>query len=125
MTIAFVDTSMLLALAFSEPDAEVVRERLARHARLLASPLLDAEFRCACTREGVAADELMSALSWVHVPRVLTPEIDRVLANGYLRGADCWHLATALFVSPKPQELVFLTRDSAQREAARKLGFRV
>jgi hypothetical protein len=47
-----------------------------------------------------------------------------VLDAGYLRGADCWHVATALYVSPEPSRLSFLTLDERQRDVARTLGFR-
>jgi hypothetical protein len=49
----------------------------------------------------------------------------RVLSAGYARGADCWHLATALYVATDPSEMAFVTLDSAQSKIARKLGFRV
>jgi hypothetical protein len=42
-----------------------------------------------------------------------------------MRGADCWHLATALYVAPNPSELTFLTLDLAQRKVAKTLGFQV
>jgi hypothetical protein len=43
---------------------------------------------------------------------------------GYLRGADCWHLATALYLAPNPSDLTFLTLDDTQRKIAKTLGFR-
>jgi hypothetical protein len=94
---------------------------------LLASSLVEAELRCALAREGVEADpsHLLEPLSWVLPDRPLGAEILRVLAAGYLRGADVWHLACALFVESAPRELVFLTVDHAQRAAARRLGFPV
>ena len=58
MSEAFVDTSMMLTLAFGEADAAAVRKRLAGFDTLLASPLLEAEFRSACLREGVNAESL-------------------------------------------------------------------
>jgi len=49
----------------------------------------------------------------------------RALEAGDVRGADCWHLATALYVAPEPSELAFLTLDLAQRKVVRALGFQV
>ena len=49
---------MMLTLAFGEADAAAVRKRLAGFDTLLASPLLEAEFRSACLREGVNAESL-------------------------------------------------------------------
>ena len=55
--------------------------------------------------------------------RPLHTEIAKVLAAGYLRGADCWHLATALYLSVDPSQLAFTTADDRQRTVARALGF--
>jgi hypothetical protein len=52
-------------------------------------------------------------------------EIDRVLAEGYVRGADLWHLACAVYVSGNPEELAFVSLDQRQREVAKALGFSV
>jgi len=51
--------------------------------------------------------------------------MQEVLAQGYLRGADVWHVACALFLADAARaELAFLSRDAAQRRVARRLGFR-
>jgi hypothetical protein len=93
---------------------------------LLSSNLLEAELRAAFAREGQAGDPAtLSSVSWVLPDRPLSAEIQRVQVVGYLRGADTWHLATALFVSPDPAALTFLTLDSRQREIARAIGFSV
>ena len=55
--------------------------------------------------------------------RPLSEQIARVLEAGYVRGADCWHLATALYIAPDPGEIVFLTLDHRQRDIAKALGF--
>lgn len=57
--------------------------------------------------------------------RSLRPEFTAVLATGYVRGADCFHLAVALSLSPDPRELTFLTLDKRQRDVAKALGFAV
>lgn len=128
MSTAFVDTSCLAALALLERGNEALQRRLARFDLLAASPLLEAELRSAVRREGVEAEERISlwlkSVRWVIADRTLGPEIDIVLSAGYVRGADCWHLATALFLSPDPSELTFLTLDARQGEVARSLGFR-
>jgi hypothetical protein len=48
-----------------------------------------------------------------------------LLDAGYVRGADCWHLATALYLAPDAGDLVFLTLDLRQRAVAKTLGFAV
>jgi hypothetical protein len=45
-----------------------------------------------------------------------------ILSIGYVRGADLWHLAVALFLDPK-REIDFMTLDERQRDVSRKLGF--
>jgi len=45
-----------------------------------------------------------------------------VLSAGYVRGADLWHLAAALFVDPQ-REIAFITRDDRQKALARTLQF--
>lgn len=123
-----MDTSCLVALALHERGSEAVQRRLARFDLLAASPLLEAELRSAVRREGDEAKERISpwlaAVRWVIADRTLGPEIEAVLSMGYVRGADCWHLATALYLSPDPSELTFLTLDARQGEVARALGFK-
>lgn len=99
--------------------------RLRRFDRLLASNLLEAELRSALVREGVGGTgrDLLSWVTWVYPNRPLTPEFDRILRAGYVKGADLWHLATALFLSPSGAGLSFLTLDSRQGEMAGSLGF--
>lgn len=122
----FVDTSAVVALLFGEEGAARVRTALRGAPTVLASPLLEAELMATIAREGVTADaarSLLVALRWVMPDRPLSAEIGRVLALGHLRGADTWHLATALYLSPRAEELAFLTLDSAQGARAAALGF--
>jgi hypothetical protein len=55
--------------------------------------------------------------------RPLGGEIGVVLSAGYLRGADLWHLASALYLAGNPRNLPFITLDERQEVVARKLGF--
>jgi predicted nucleic acid-binding protein len=124
MTRAYLDSSCLVGLAFGEGEATRWRKRLLGFDQLLSSNLLEAEVRAALLREGVAGgDELLTWVDWVLPSRPLSQEIQQVLGAGYLRGADLWHLATALYLSPYPGELPFLTLDGRQAEVARTLGF--
>jgi predicted nucleic acid-binding protein len=126
VTVAYVDTSWVAAIVFGERAADSMAKRLTTFDAVVSSNLLEAELRSALTREGVDAEpEGLESIAWILPDRTLEPEIKRVLAAGYVRGADCWHLASALFVAPAPGQLTFLTRDQAQAAAARKLGFRL
>ncbi len=62
-------------------------------------------------------------VTWVSTDRPLSAGIIRVLDVGYVRGAECWHLATALHLADDPAQLTFLTLDPRQREVATALGF--
>lgn len=124
MTGVFVDSSIVIALAFGEPGTAAVVKRLRSADRVLAAPLLEAEVSAACHREDRPVDEdLFAAIEWVHADRSLGPEIGRVLKAGDVRGADCWHLAVALFATPDPRQAAFLTLDARQRAVAKALGF--
>ncbi len=124
MRAAYVDSSCLVAVAFAEAGSARLIRSLQAFDVLLSSNLLEAELRAAIRRENVAADPsaLISAISWVYPDRPLTQEITRILDTGYVRGADLWHLAVALFVDP-PREIGFLTLDTRQREISHQLGF--
>lgn len=125
MSFAYVDTSCLVAIAFDEAGAARMAAHLRRFARLFSSNLLEAELRSALKREGVEGQGLhmLSWLTWIYPDRPLTREIDRITALGYLKGADLWHLANALFLVPDGQDLTFLTLDKRQREVGARLGF--
>jgi predicted nucleic acid-binding protein len=124
VALAYVDTSCLIAIVFGEKGASNLARRLERFDDLLSSNLLEAEFRSALVREGIGEDPaILSAISWVIPDRPLSREIASVLSTGYLKGADCWHLATALYVADDAAALSFLTLDSRQRTVAKALGF--
>ena len=126
MSVAYLDTSCLIALAFDEPEARRIREATQEHDQILSSGLLEAELLSTLVLEGVSADpHFLSAIGWVLPDRPLGPEIHRALAHGYAKGADLWHLATALYVAEDPTELTFLTLDQDQRQIALALGFLV
>ena len=125
MQIAYVDTSCLAAIAFSEPGWEAVAARMARFDILVASNLLEAELRSALVRNGCQVDPgaLLATITWIHPDRALSPEYIRVLATGPLRGADLAHLACALYLSPQPAELAFVTLNVQQGAVAGAVGF--
>lgn len=125
MAFAYVDSSCLVAVAFDEPGARKLAARLRRFERLFSSNLLEAELRSALSREGVdgRAEDLLSWIAWIYPNRPLTAEYTRITATGYVKGADLWHLANALFLSPDAEDLSFLTLDTRQAEVAGRLRF--
>jgi predicted nucleic acid-binding protein len=125
MSVGYLDTSCLVAVAFGEPGSKSLARRLEGYGELVSSNLLEAELRSALSREKAqGGDELLDGVAWVFPDRRLTAEIERVLAVRHVRGADLWHLACALYLAESPGDLDFLTLDAAQRETAVALGFR-
>ena len=124
MTVAYVDTSCLVAMVFGERGASSVARRLGTIDEIVSSNLLEAELRSVCARERVIADDgLLAGLTWIVPDRPLHAEVRRVLNAGYVRGADCWHLASALYLADDPGEITFLTLDARQAKVAGALGF--
>jgi|CXWL01.1.fsa_nt_gi uncharacterized protein with PIN domain len=122
--LAYLDTSVVVAIRFNQAGAERFRDALTSF-ELYASPLLEAEWRSALRREQVEPNLAeLELVQWVFQERTLSGELERVFAAGYVRGADAWHLATALFLAQEPSELTFLTLDDRQRAVAQALGFK-
>ena len=126
MSIAYVDSSVIVGIAFQDPGWDAVERRLGEFSDLRSSNLLEAEVRAAYTRMGTEFDvRVLSGIRWVLPDRLLTPELRTALAAGYLRGADLWHVATALYVAPEPRDISFVTLDGPQGTVANALGFHV
>ena len=126
MSVAYVDSSALAAIAFDEPRASKLASRMDEFDRLISSNLLEAELRAAFMRERLEFQEsIVLGIDWILPDRTLAPEFKTVLRAGYLRGADLWHLATALYVSSGRPRLSFATLDARQADVADALGFAV
>ena len=127
MKVAYVDTSALVAIAFGESGSSGIARRLKGFEELVSANLLEAELRATFVRERIPAGrEIPFGISWILPDRPLTEEIARVLDAGYVRGADCWHLAAALYLvgTEDPETISFVTADERQRSVASALGFR-
>ena len=126
MSAAYVDSSVIVAIAFEERRWGEVDRQIGAFDNLWASNLLEAEVRATYARTGKAFDvKVLSGMRWVIPDRPLTSEISIVTKTGYVKGADLWHLATALYMTPDPSQVAFITLDERQGEVARALGFRV
>ena len=126
MNATYVDSSALVAVAFNEVRAAEVADRLRSYERLYSSNLLEAEVLSACAREELVLDPTyLDRIEWLFPDRTLESEMNAVLATGYLRGADLWHVANALYAFPRATEVGFFTLDERQRAVAAELGFQV
>lgn len=124
MRVAYVDTSFLVAMAFGETGADELATRLTSYDECVSANLTEAEFRAALRREEVdGGDAYLARLAWLLPDRPLSAEIAQVLRVRYLKGADLWHLACALFLADDPRQIDFLSLDENQRSAARELRF--
>jgi len=124
VSVVYVDTSVLTAIAFDEPGAAALAGRLGEFIRLVSSNLLEAELRAAFAREEAAFPEgTLDGIDWILPDRPLAPELAATLEAGYLRGADLWHVANALYATPRPESLSFATLDLRQGAVAEALGF--
>ena len=124
MSVAYVDSSAVACIAFDEPHASTLASRMDGFDRLISSNLLEAELRAAFMREKLDFQEsTVLGIDWILPDRTLTPEFRTVLRAGYLRGADLWHVATALYVSSGLPRLSFATLDARQAVVAEALGF--
>lgn len=67
MSAAYVDSSVLVAIAFREERSGALRDRLLQFGRLYSSNLLEAEVRSALAREGVGfAPRFLARIRWVY-----------------------------------------------------------
>lgn len=126
MSAAYVDTSAIVSITFVEAGADEIVRRLRGCRDLMSSNLLEAELRSVCAREGKPfPGDLVSGFSWVQPKRPLSREMRTALRAGYLRGADLWHVACALYVARRPSDVSFITLDERQAEVAAALNFRI
>ena len=124
MSDAYIDSSVMVAIALNEPGSANLAIRIREFSRLISANLLEAELYSVLSREGIELNEnIVSDIGWVHPNRSLRREIATALAAGYLRGADLWHMAVALYAARRPDELTFITLDNRQRSVAAALGF--
>ena len=124
MNEAYIDTSAILSVEFREPGWESVARRMRDFSYMASSNLLEAEVRAAFARSRrIFQPTVLANIEWVYFYRSLGPEIERSLEFGYLRGADLWHVATALYMFRNTSEVTFLTLDRRQGEVAADLGF--
>ncbi len=126
MATAYVDSSAVLAVAFGQPSSLEISQRLRGFDRRVSSNLLEAEVRAAFVREQREFHLVtLLGIEWIYIDRPLSSEFATVLTVGYLRGADLWHVAVALYAFPEHEEICFLTLDQRQQEVAVVLGFQV
>lgn len=127
MTSYYVDTSVIVAIVFSELNASKYKQLLLTAEDILSSFLLEAEFFSAIAREKRNPSEIITVLdniSFMIPSRSLREEFNKIFRNGYCRGSDAFHVACALYLDPDANDLQFLTADEQQRKIALSVGFK-
>jgi predicted nucleic acid-binding protein len=127
MKVAYVDSSVLVGLMFGEDGAENLEKQLMKFDDLISSNLVEAEVLSAAVREGLPLEEaiqVIGTISLFFADSNLTGELQRVFEVDYIRGADAYHLACALSLDPRAEELYFCSLDKKQLDIAKSLGFR-
>lgn len=128
--IAYVDTSVLVAIQFHQPSGARAWRMLQSYETLFISSLTFAEVYATLARERQplsSADALLARCDVVVPDGDLRIELTHVMAAGSLRGADAWHCAVALAIAGNKarKRMAILTLDAAQAAVAAKLGFAV
>lgn len=127
MNVIYIDTSALICKTFQELDYKEIATLLNSADELVSSQLLCAELISVYQREKrdlKEAERELASISLINPDTNLTQELISIFQYGYLRGADAFHLASAMFIDPAALELQFLTRDKQQKKMAEKLGFK-
>lgn len=128
MQVAYVDTSVVVSLLFERSKNNAEFLKIMNHAdEVLSSNLMEAELLSVLRRDRLNFSEALNFLAGISLvlpDRSLLAELGRVFAAGYVRGADAFHLACALYLDPQVSDLVFLTVDKKQDSVAAKIGFR-
>ena len=126
MDTSYIDTSALASIVLRDDGWELVAASMTGFEKLASSNLLEAEMRSACARTGreFRAD-FVEGIEWIFPDRSLSAEMERILDAGYLRGADLFHVAVALYAVENPADISFITLDRSQRSVAAALGFQI
>lgn len=128
MQALYIDSSALMALLFKQSDHINIKKIMINANELISSNLIIAECFSACTREKfdkILCWEFLQEISMVIPESKLQLELEKVFHCGYLRGANAYHLACALYLDNNTQELGFLSRDQNQCLVAQQLGFKI
>jgi predicted nucleic acid-binding protein len=123
----YVDSSAITSILLSQSAYPNLQSRLMRGG-LFSSLLLEAEVFSALRRESLSFeefDQFRELILWIKPTRPLQPEITEVLRRAYLRGADAFHLASAIYAFKNRQDVEFCSLDKSQRSAAETCGFKL
>ena len=127
--IFYLDTSAWIAWKFKQAGSDIFKKIALDSDTVISCPLFVSEYVSFLKRNEILSqtryEEELDFIRWIFPAVPLFKEYSQCGKLGFLRGADLYHIATALwFAQDRPSELIFLTCDLKQKEAAKKLGFK-
>lgn len=128
MKVAYLDSSVIIALLLEEGPSKQIRKTLTSFKKLYSASLLEAEVLATAKRENIDlsfAYSFISPIGLLFSEQSLQKEYEEIFSLGYCRGADAYHLASALFLDPEKSNLFFFTLDEKQKLIAKKMGFKI
>ena len=125
MKFGYIDTSVLVAMAFDDAGGSFIGRFVKSFDRLYSSNLLEAEFFSAASKERRLADAraFIKPVRFVYPDTNLTKYHERVLTAGDIEGSALHHLSCALYLFQRPQDVFFLSLHPTQAALAAQLGF--
>ena len=125
MKIGYIDTSVLVAMAFDDAGGSFIGRFVKTFDRLYSSHLLEAEFFSAAAKENRLSDAraFIKPVRFVYPDTNLTRFHEQVLTAGVIDGSALHHLSCALYLFLHPQDAFFLSLHPPQSNLAAKLGF--
>ena len=123
--IGYIDTSVLIAMAFDDAGGSFIGRFVASFERLYSSNLLEAEFFSAAARENCLKDAaaFIKPVRFVYPDTNLTAFHQQVLQAGHIEGSALHHLSCAMYLFPRPEDVFFLSLHPPQAALASQLGF--
>ena len=125
MKIGYIDTSVLVAMAFDDAGGSFIGRFVSSFDRLYSSSLLEAEFFSAAAKENRLKDTtgFIKPVRFIYPDANLTRYHQRVLEAGQIEGSALHHLSCALYLFQRPEDVFFLSLHPAQATLASRLGF--
>ena len=124
----YIDSSVLVSMLLQEDQEKRFMTLFEASQGLYSSQLLEAEVYSVAAREDIPPDkasEFIELVSLIIPQRSLRSEFHKIFQAGYCRGPDAYHIAAALYLDPKKQNLTFVSADMTQNQLASKIGFRI
>ena len=125
MSYLYVDTSILASILCQQRGYELFFDILSTARGVFSSNLIEAELFSVGRREKIIHEKTMVLLSSVEIYfpcDSFQRYYHQIFQDNHCSGADAYHIACALDLDAKKNELKFLTADKNQAFVAKKAG---